>query len=75
MTPLPEKSQPAYGSLTPRLGRFYANERMAEILGTCVSGMMGRSSLGYVFPEDIPAAQRLFDFKKRGDSGRSAGVE
>jgi PAS domain S-box-containing protein len=45
----------------------YANQRMAEILGTTPAEMVGHPSFDYVFPEDIPAAQRLFDAKKRGD--------
>jgi len=46
----------------------YANERMAEILGTFPSEMVGRPSFAYVFPEDVEAAQRLFDAKVRGDT-------
>ena len=46
----------------------YANERMAEILGTSPSEMVGRESFTYVFPEDRDAAQRLFDAKTRGDT-------
>lgn len=44
----------------------YANERMAEILGTSPSGMVGHSSFSYLFPEDVDAAQRLFEAKVRG---------
>jgi PAS domain S-box-containing protein len=46
----------------------YANERMAEILGTSPSEMVGRASFAYVFPEDVDAAQRLFDAKTRGNT-------
>ena len=46
----------------------YASERMAEILGTSPSEMVGRESFSYVFPEDVDAAQRLFDAKIRGDT-------
>lgn len=46
----------------------YASERMAEILGTSPSEMVGRASFDYVFPEDVDAAQRLFDSKTRGDT-------
>ena len=46
----------------------YANERMAEILGTSPSEMVGRPSFTYVFPEDVDAAQRLFEAKIRGDT-------
>jgi PAS domain S-box-containing protein len=45
----------------------YANQRMAEILGTTPAEMIGHPSFDYVFPEDVPAAQRLFDARKRGD--------
>ena len=45
----------------------FANQRMAEILGTSPSEMIGHPSFTYVFPEDAAAAQRLFDGKKRGD--------
>ncbi|MEP6715454.1 MAG: PAS domain-containing protein [Terriglobia bacterium] len=46
----------------------YANDRMAEILGTSAAEMMGAPSFIYVFPEDMDKAQRLFDFKARGDA-------
>ncbi len=46
----------------------YASDHMAEILGTTPSEMKGRASFDYVFPEDVAAAQRLFNFKKAGDS-------
>jgi PAS domain S-box-containing protein len=46
----------------------YANERMAEILGTSPSEMVGLASFTFVFPEDVDAAQRLFDAKIRGDT-------
>jgi PAS domain S-box-containing protein len=45
----------------------YSNQRMAEILGTTPAEMIGRPSFAYVFPEDVAAAQRLFDAKKQGD--------
>jgi PAS domain S-box-containing protein len=45
----------------------YANHRMAAILGTSPSEMLGRGSFEYVFPEDRNAAQSLFNFKKGGD--------
>jgi PAS domain S-box-containing protein len=43
----------------------YANQRMAEILGTTPAEMIGHPSFDYVFPDDIAEAQRLFDSKKR----------
>jgi PAS domain S-box-containing protein len=45
----------------------YANQRMAEILGTTTAEMIGQPSFTYVFPEDVPSAQRLFDAKQLGD--------
>src|SRR5438477_10576299 len=46
----------------------YASERMAEMLGTTPSEMYSYPSFDYVFPEDIAAAQHLFDLKKTGNS-------
>ena len=46
----------------------FANERMAEILGTSPQEMIGQPSFIYVFPQDADAAQRLFEAKKRGDT-------
>jgi hypothetical protein len=34
----------------------HGGERMAEILGTSPSEMVGRPSFAYVFPEDVEAA-------------------
>ena len=45
----------------------YASDRMAEILGTTPAEMKGQPSFGYVFPEDVDAAQRLFEAKSKGD--------
>ena len=45
----------------------YVNERMAEILGACRSEIVGRSSFDYIFPDDLQAAQHLFDAKRDGD--------
>ena len=45
----------------------YASGHMAEILGTTPSEMRGQPSFGYVFPEDIAAAQRLFEIKTAGN--------
>jgi PAS domain-containing protein len=44
----------------------YASDRMAEILGTTPAAMKGQPSFGYLFPEDVDAAQRLFDEKRSG---------
>lgn len=46
---------------------LYANKRMAETLGTSTYDLIGQPSFDYVFPEDTPAAQRLFEAKKHGD--------
>ena len=46
----------------------YANERMAQILGTTAAEMTGAPSFAYVFPEDASAAQLFFERKKKGDS-------
>jgi PAS domain S-box-containing protein len=32
---------------------IYANERMAEILGTSPAEMIGQPSFAYLFPEDV----------------------
>ncbi|MDP9113752.1 MAG: PAS domain-containing protein [Acidobacteriota bacterium] len=47
---------------------LFANARMAEILGALVDQMIGQSSFEYVYPDDMSAAQRLFESKVRGDS-------
>lgn len=44
----------------------FANEVMAEILGTTAADLSGKDSFRYVFPEDLPAAQRLFAAKQAG---------
>jgi PAS domain S-box-containing protein len=46
----------------------YANEAMAEILGTSQSEMIGQPSFAYLFPSDVEAAQSLFDLKKDGSA-------
>jgi PAS domain S-box-containing protein len=46
----------------------FANQRMAEILGATVLELMGQHSFDYLFPEDVAAAARLFESKKRGDT-------
>jgi PAS domain S-box-containing protein len=47
---------------------LFANDRMGEILGVSSRQMTGQDSFAYVFPEDLEAAQRLFEAKKAGDS-------
>ena len=44
----------------------YVNEPMAEILGAPATAIIGEHSFNYVFPEDLPAAQRLFSSKRAG---------
>jgi PAS domain S-box-containing protein len=44
----------------------YVNDRMAEILGLTPAELLGRDSIGYVFPEDAPHARRLFESKREG---------
>jgi PAS domain S-box-containing protein len=46
----------------------YANERMAAILATSTSEMIGHPSFAYVFSEDVEEAQRLFERKVLGDT-------
>ena len=48
---------------------LYANPAMAEILGTTTSALIGKPSFDYVFPEDVGAAQKLFESKQRGEAG------
>jgi PAS domain S-box-containing protein len=45
----------------------YASDEMAEILGTIPLEMKGQPSFDYLFPEDVAAAQRLFEAKMKGD--------
>jgi PAS domain S-box-containing protein len=47
---------------------LYANAAMAEILGTTSADLIGKHSFDYVFPEDVAAAQQLFENKIRGDT-------
>jgi len=41
---------------------------MADILGEDVAQLNGKPSFDYVFPEDIEAAQQLFESKQRGNA-------
>jgi PAS domain S-box-containing protein len=50
---------------------LYANDRMAEILGTTVTELTGKPSFEYVFPKDVERAQGLFGRKKSGELTRS----
>jgi PAS domain S-box-containing protein len=42
---------------------LYASFAMCAILGAHQSDLMGKSSFDYLFPEDVGAAQRLFQSK------------
>jgi PAS domain S-box-containing protein len=63
-----EPNQDGIWIINAEANTAYANERMAEILGVSAQEMKGQPSFTYVFPEDVQAAQRLFDLKKRGDT-------
>lgn len=47
---------------------IYANEPMAQILGTTQSDLIGKDSFLYVFPQDLPAAKHLFASKQSGSA-------
>ncbi len=53
--------------IDPTATTLYANAAMGEILGTTAMDLIGKPSFEYVFPEDVDAAQKLFDSKQRGD--------
>jgi len=65
-----EKHQDGIWIIDANGNTLYANQRMAEILGTSAEAMVGEPSFVYVFPEDASAAQHLFEAKQRGDSNR-----
>ena len=46
---------------------IFANQRMAELLGTTVEQMKDESSFRYVFEDEAEEAGRLFESKMRGD--------
>ena len=47
-----------FGSLMRRR-TLYANDRMAEILGTTVADLTGKPSFEYVFPTDVVRHRRI----------------
>jgi PAS domain S-box-containing protein len=47
---------------------LYANSAMADILGTTIASLKRQHSFDYVFPEDVEAAQLLFESKQRGEA-------
>jgi len=55
-----EKHQDGIWIIDANSNTAYANQRMAEILGTTAEAMIGEPSFVYVFPEDASAAQQLF---------------
>jgi PAS domain S-box-containing protein len=65
-TPVVEKPRDGIWIVDANACTVYANDRMAEILGTSPSQMVGQPSFTYVFPEDVEQAQRLFEIKKHG---------
>ena len=46
----------------------FANDSMAQILNTTTVDLIGKDSFLFVFPEDLPSAQRLFSAKQAGSS-------
>jgi PAS domain S-box-containing protein len=46
----------------------FASDSMAQILGMTSTELIGKDSFLFVFPEDLPAAQRLFSAKQAGSS-------
>ena len=52
----------------PDARTVYANDRMLEILGADAADVIGQPSFGFVFPDDVPAAEQLFAAKVRGNA-------
>lgn len=46
----------------------YANQAMTDMLRTTPADIVGQDSFDFIFPEDLPAAQRLFEQKQAGGS-------
>ena len=46
----------------------FANDSMAQMLGTTTADLRGQDSFQHVFAEDMAAAQRLFSSKQAGSS-------
>lgn len=67
MTPESISAQPdGLWIIDPHGATVYANEDMAEILGTTIPDLLGKDSFLYVFPEDLDEARRLFAAKQAG---------
>src|ERR1041384_4768394 len=69
MRPLAEAPRQGIWTIDAEGNTLFANEEMARLLRTTVKDLLGSPSFDYVFPDDVEAAQRLFDAKRRGDMG------
>jgi PAS domain S-box-containing protein len=65
MSQVQDKKQDGIWIIDAEARTVYANDRIAEILGTTSQEMKGRPSFDYLFPEGVEAAQRLFDSKRK----------
>ena len=63
-----EKNRDGIWIIDVKGSAVYASDRMAEILGTHRFELIGKPSFVFVFPEDVEAAQRLFDAKANGST-------
>ena len=63
-----EKTQDGLWIIDEEARTVYANARMTEILGAQLSEMLGQPSFMFVFPDDVKAAQALFEAKIRGNT-------
>jgi PAS domain S-box-containing protein len=52
----------------------FANDRMAELLGVTAESMIGRHKWDFVFDEDVPVMQSLFERRKQGVSEEVADI-
>ena len=50
---------------------LFANQRVAEMLGTTVEEMVGRSVFQFVFEEDLAEAKRRLEERRRGAFGQT----
>jgi PAS domain S-box-containing protein len=63
----PAKSLEGIWTIDAHGNTLFASESMARLLRTTVADLLGKPSFDYVYDEDAPAAQRLFESKSRGD--------